>query len=353
MSILSEAGQKEIWKNFSAAVGAELREAKSLRGASGLDHHVQAIAIDEKGSRLILVSAEASPRIAALMQVDVQATMPNIRVVVARPVIVDVPILARRLLEPLGATSVSLAAISETAKSFNEMSEDRRKEVLFGHLSGAFAPVARAWRNAALPTFTQIMDAINQLSYVDWRTVGEKIQANSQETGIIDISLLGEIDNTKIDREHGICPIPLYEFEEADWDLLTDHKHTDDLRDRLKSLDIYQYFFPSPDQLALGLVDGGLNTEDKVISAVETAPALGHPLSQAELLPHMSHISEVVSELRRHGYVAEGEFGLEISSTGSTVRSSLKYRPREGLVSKVLNRFNINLSASPKDFFQP
>jgi hypothetical protein len=97
MAILSQ--DNLLWRTFGLALGAEpRRDHLVVRGASGLDHPVQSLSVDEKGGRLIIVSADPNPRVAALMQGDVQATMPGTRVLVARPVVFDLGILARRFL---------------------------------------------------------------------------------------------------------------------------------------------------------------------------------------------------------------------------------------------------------------
>src|SRR5436190_1391131 len=105
-----EFATKEIWKSISSAIGVEMREATSIRGSSGQDHPVQAIAVDDKTNRVVIFSAEQSPRIAALMQADVQATLPGVHVLVARPVIFDLSEIARRVVEKSG--DLNLQAIA-------------------------------------------------------------------------------------------------------------------------------------------------------------------------------------------------------------------------------------------------
>ena len=88
---------KQIWKSLSSAISIEMREATSIRGSSGQGRPVQAVAVDDKTNRVVIFSAEPSPRIAALMQTDVQATLPDVHVLVARPVIFDLSEIARRV----------------------------------------------------------------------------------------------------------------------------------------------------------------------------------------------------------------------------------------------------------------
>jgi len=44
-----------------------------------------------------------------------------------------------------------------------------------------------------------------------------------------------------------------------------------------------------------------------------------------------------------HKLVVEGEFGLELTSSGKTIRSSVKFRPKESLISKIINQFSIKI----------
>jgi hypothetical protein len=163
-----------------------------------------------------------------------------------------------------------------------------------------------------------------------------------------------QIDNTAIDRQHGVCPVPLYEFSSDDWELFLRGDRVDEIRQRLCELGIYQYFFPAPDQVAIGVADKGLTVRDDIIRAINECQALGHPLGESELVPAVTSIPDLLEVLNEMGYIAEGEHGIEVSPTGQTARMVLKYRPREGLISKLINRLtvnaNVNLSASPKDF---
>ena len=82
----TEKNNKEFWDVFGRALRAEPRDCLTIRGLSGLDHIVEAIFVDDKSKRVIIVSAELNPRIAALMRVDVQSTFADARALVARPI---------------------------------------------------------------------------------------------------------------------------------------------------------------------------------------------------------------------------------------------------------------------------
>src|SRR5437868_13817479 len=97
VTMTKRADNERIWRTVSKALGADFREQQLIKGISGLDHPVQAISVDDKTNRVIIVSAEPSPRLAALMQVDVQATLPDAKVIVARPLLFDVAEISRRV----------------------------------------------------------------------------------------------------------------------------------------------------------------------------------------------------------------------------------------------------------------
>src|SRR4051812_10633431 len=84
-----------IWPTISKALGAEFREGKTAVGLSGIEHRFDAIAVDDATRRVILFSSELNPKIAALTQVDVQSAMPDLKVLMARPLAFDLSILVR------------------------------------------------------------------------------------------------------------------------------------------------------------------------------------------------------------------------------------------------------------------
>lgn len=351
MAEIETSEKRQIWRSFASAVGAELREATSVQGVSGLDHPVQALAVDEERRRVIVVSAEPSARMAALMQLDVQSKMPNSRVIVARPVSLDVGALARQLFggsEP----RIPIAMLNQFSERLQALPEDARKAEMNAFLSKVGDPVVRSWKNASLPAINQLMDIANQLVYVDWEQVLAGIRAGTTATEI-DLSSVCNIDMTVVDRRCGVCPLPLFEFGEKDWELLLSGGQTEALQARLRDLDILQYFFPAPDQVALGLIDQGVRSAGNVVGAISQAVELGHPLARPELVPNLTKFSETVDCLKQSGHVVDGEYGLEVTSAGATIRANVRIRPKEGLISKLLARMNINLSASPKDFLGP
>ena len=154
------------------------------------------------------------------------------------------------------------------------------------------------------------------------------------------------------DRRLGVCPIPLYDFSEADYELLLSGKDIDELQARLKALGIYQYFFPAPDQLLLGLADNRVTEDGSLVLAAEEAPTHGHLLGAPELFQDNATLLETLEELKGAGYVADAEFGVEITDKGRAVRQNIKIRPRESLISKIAKIISVKLDISAKDIFK-
>jgi hypothetical protein len=75
----------------------------------------------------------------------------------------------------------------------------------------------------------------------------------------------------------------------------------------------------------------------------------------SEIVPTITDIPDVLEVLKDLGYFAEGEHGIEVSPAGQISRMTIKYRPRESLLAKLINRctLNANVSVNPKDFLGP
>src|SRR5688572_7077149 len=101
------ANEYRFWDNVLKAVDASPRPATSIRGASGINHPVIALGVDEDRRRLILISGEHDARTAAMAQTDVQSVLPNMQVLIARPIAVDLSGLARTVIRMLGRSSFS------------------------------------------------------------------------------------------------------------------------------------------------------------------------------------------------------------------------------------------------------
>jgi hypothetical protein len=345
----AETETPQIWKSFFAAVGAEYRPSKEITGLSGLTHEVQAIGVDDKTKRVIVVSAEHNPRIAALMRIDIQATMQDARVLVARPVAIDLAHAARTLFHtPEG--NLDLPKVMEFGALLT--SGDKSGVQLTKKISPALTPLMDTIGRSGLPIRSHILNTFEQIAALDWRQIagGDGESIPQQAFNLLD--LLRNVDNLAGDRAQGICPVPTYELTESDWELFERGRNIDDVRERLKALGVFQYFFPSPDALVLGIVDSGLGTKESIGRGLSIAEQDGHQFSQNELVDRLARLPDLLEALRDKGYIAEGEASLELTDTGNTFRESVRYRPREGLVSKIAQRITVKVSASLDDLFK-
>jgi hypothetical protein len=338
------------WGNIAKSLGLEPRELTTIRGASGLDHSVLSIGVDDKNKRILLVSAEPDTRFSAMMQFDVQATMPHVHVLVARPIALDLSEVARQIIKRFGRTVFIMDDIIKETKRLESLSKEERDQYYQQLIGDIVKPIISAYDRVALPRVSQIVSLIQQAAHLEF---SEKwLNKDDQGNREISLSTLSDIDAMSLDRMYGVCPIPLYEFREDDWQLFYTSKDVEAIRFRLEQLGIFQYFFPPADSLALALIDRGRPGSKSVEQSVAIAPSLDHPFGRHELLGRDVAIPDLVASLKDIGYVAEGEYGLEVTKDGYTVRSNLKYRPRESFVSKLLTRLNLNLNVSPNDFIK-
>jgi hypothetical protein len=45
----------------------------------------------------------------------------------------------------------------------------------------------------------------------------------------------------------------------------------------------------------------------------------------------------------KDSYVIEGERTLEVTEAGKSIRETLKFKPRESLISKIINQFSVKI----------
>jgi hypothetical protein len=120
------ARHSNIWDSFARALETEPRDHKVLTGISGLEHPVQMLGVDEKRNRVIAVSSEPNSRIAALMQVDVQAAMPEMKVLIARPIVVDLGVIVRSIFPNDESAVLVLSKIASVGERINKLPEKAR-----------------------------------------------------------------------------------------------------------------------------------------------------------------------------------------------------------------------------------
>jgi hypothetical protein len=296
--------------------------------------------LDGPRRRLLVISAEHDARTAALAQIDIQAALNDTQVLVARPLAVDFSIVAKNLLRLLGRdqiTSEDIAKLQPKAEGFQDAAKP-----LLGLSLAALEFIEKVPLNAA----AQWMQAVQQLASMDFTHVPGPDATKGNL--IINFRKLADLDPVEYDNAFGICPVPLYLFTPSDVDLLNGNPNLDDVRDLLRRHGLIRYFFPAADELALGLVDRGADSPQSVLDQLLLTPTLGHPYGPTALVSENTKLTDMIDALGERGMIVEGELGLEVGPGGKQIRTSLKFKPQEGLLSKIINRFSLNLDL--KDF---
>lgn len=341
VNLSSDSEKYTPWPAFCSALKTEYREATEIHGQSGLVHPIAGLGIDEKNKRLIVISADHNPRVAALMRLDVQASMPDFRVLTARPLAVDIPHLVRKSFYDGDNLSVSkvfqlvdrLAIKENTAINTNNLAD-----VITGYLTQL--------GRSDIPVKTHLHNLIEQLSLASWPFIELDGKKSALDLATKALNEFSSIDNMSADRDNGLCPIPTYEFTEYDWELLLSGQRIDDIAQRLKEMEILQYFFPSRDQLALGLIDNGVGSLEDISTSLSTAERDGHIISPNTILDSAADIKDIIDEFKRSGLVSEGELSWELSDQGQMIRNTVKFRPSEGLIARLskIIAFRIDLN---------
>jgi hypothetical protein len=339
-----------FWNTLLRAVETEPTETRPLRGASGLQHPVIAIGTDANRKRLVVISGDPDGRSAALAHADIQAAYPDTRVVLARPIAIHLARIAEAIVSMLGKPTLT----PEDLKELPQEGSPQRKlfEAKLQLLTGVgFAPAFRAYSFASLSLVSVIQEAVLQLSHLQFEfPVGID---GVQGAPTIQFGPLVALDPSQVDRQSGVCFIPLYQLSDADAEIFHAGADIEAAREILKAHHVFQYFFPAPDQLALGLFESPALLSAVVADTVEKAPSLGHPFGAFELLSGGTPLVDLVDALKDRGLCAEGEIGIELTEKGKNVRAAVRFKPREGLLSKLSNVFSLKVDLSLKDIFKP
>ena len=341
----------EFWQNILLAAETEPKKVSSILGASGYSHPVVALGVDEKRRRVVMISGESDARSAALAQGDVQAAMPSVKVVMARPLAVNLSSIAKVLSTMLGNSKISekeIDWIGKNQEEFNEKAKAAGEKI--GQLGNVIA--SQPFEAFNLNFIAMIKDAVQQLSLVEVEeNKGDKPDVKSS-IPTIDVKKLSILDPAEADRNMGVCSLPLYEFTDEDIETLKSKVDVERTKAFLRQYDVLQYFFPAADQLALGLVDHGRSSVDTLIDQLKRTPSEGHPYGSLELLNSEVMLDDLIPALQEKGLLVEGEIGFEVSPDGQQYRAQVKFKPRESLINKLSRVFSVKVDISLKDLFK-
>jgi hypothetical protein len=302
---------------------------------------VIAAGVDDERKRLLVISAETDARGAALAQADIQSATPEYRVVVARPVIVDLPGLAQQISTFVGRSSFAAADLKDlSATPGDQQDMQRAMQEAMKPLLERLTPMFGQWFSNAQGVGSigfrhGLIQTIQQLTATDW--------LNLEASPEIELGPLSKLSPIQQDQALGTCPIPLYAFSGDEMEVIQRETDEDSIGEVFRRHGVLQYFFPAADQVALGMVDRANLSGVGVAERLQSAPALGHPFGSLELVPAQTRFVELVDALKDRGLVVEAEFRLEVTPEGQTLRQEVIAKPREALIFKVLNNFKVSV----------
>lgn len=314
-----------FWNNLIRAVEAEPHDIKNIRGLSGIDHPIIAAGLDDVRRRLIVISLEHDARSAALAQADIQAALGSLQIVMARPVLMNTATQLKKLPENADLSDVFHQYLNEARDAAKNLFPEEYVEL---------------WRRDLMePAMNLTGLVLDKIGSSDPEFKGRVLQRMAR-------------DPVQQDAKMGIGTIPIYEFSASEIETVRQDKGVESMRELLTQKGVLQYFFPAPDQLALGLVERGniINTS-RLIETTQAAPNLGHPFGSPEIVTPGYSVMKIIDELQDRKLIIEGETALEITPEGNSIRQIVKFRPREGLVSKLIKRFSFNFDL--KNLFGP
>lgn len=354
-----EAG---IWRSVMRAIQAVPEDVSELKGASGLSHPMLAVGVDDSRRRLILVSGEHDARAAAFAQVDIQAAAPDLSVVVTRPLAVDLASAASHLADMIGSPVLDIVELVGDQTDQEEM-----QARLTPYLEPIFQPLMAAFGSGRADFAQTMMQFIQQLSMIQVNLpkqaeLDEPSDADSNDATTevepvagmtFNLETLADFNPIAQDLDLGLCPFPLFVFSEDELSLMASEESDDAVvRAILSSHNVVQYFRPPADHLALGLVEREALTASELVEHLSTVPNLGHPFGSMEVVDQGLSLLSVVDELQKRKLLVSGEVSLELGEDGERVRSAVRFSPREGLISKLVNRLNVNVDLTTR-FFGP
>lgn len=340
-AIDSAKERPEFWNGVLRAVGAEPRSATEVGGASGVRHSALAIGVDEAEKRIVVVSAEGDARSAALAQADIQSALADYKVIVARPMIVSAGQIGAAIAESVGTQMLSmrsLGMLSNLDVTQGVLDRKQFETVFQSHFLDAFGLIdkwLRASSSVGGPPFLQVLkQIIDQVSLIQIQDEDDDVK--------IDLSRAIASSPGVLDTQLGVCGFPLYAMTEAEMDAFLAGADLDEAKDILRRYGVMQFFFPAPDQLLLGAIDRAApvaSSDQPTLMARD----LGHPAGKMELVAAGTKVTDLIDALYERKLLVSGEVSVELSDEGLRERATVKFTPRESVISKIVNRISVNI----------
>lgn len=357
---MDEDKKFRFWESLLKAVETVPRNVKSLKGTTGLSYPIMALGTDDSRKRIVIISDESDARSAAIAHADIQATLHSTKVVMARPLSSNLSLLAEVFSEIAGTKILGTHELSKVNEIMADMKDEIEKNIstilnedLINKLKN-YKPISIDV--ASVNWASMVKNVVDQISLV--KTRFEKISSIKNKNGDIenkltfDLSRLIKYNPIEEDLNLGVCPIPLYNFSENQIEAFHSGSDIEKVREILKINDVFQYFFPPPDHLALGLIEEAPKSEKKLIDHLQFVPNLGHPFGKHEIISKDVSIFDLIDSLKSKDLMVEGETGVEITEQGKSIRTTVKFKPRESFIKKLSNILSIKLDLNIKDLWK-
>lgn len=240
--------------------------------------------------------------------------------------------LALALARITGRVTIGTADIAQLPQGNNQQVQAASFEPL-GELIAPWVNNARSLRDFNL--WQGVQQLLEQLAAVKW--------GDDRGRPSLDLTQLFGKDPGIGDQIYGTCAFPVHSLSPGDLETIDLGSDRDEIRAILRRHDVLQYFYPPADHLALGLVDRGVSSSDDVTAGLADAPQAGLELAIPELVPADTSLAEIIDVLADAKLVSEGELELTTTPDGQSVRATVRFKPREGAVSKIANRLNVSI----------
>jgi hypothetical protein len=296
--------------------------------------------VDAAGRRIVLILDAPDARSAAIAQADIQASVRPHRVILVRPVAVNLPVAAQVIANAFGKSVLEKQDIDR----FQTQSEDYA-----GVLQNALGLAARHLTSVPVAWTVQVFAAMQQLSLIQFHanaghespaTTGPVVDGSPFR---LDLATLMAADPIALDRDLGVCGFPLYSLSESEVELIQTGSTSDAIVDCLKTAGVFQYFYPPTDHLALAMVEHGVMAQSDLLSSLRASARLGHPFGDPEIVGAQKSILDTIGALHDKKLLAEAEIGFVVTETGQELRGTVRLKPREGLVSKILAKLSVSI----------
>lgn len=198
----------------------------TVRGSSGVAHEFLAMGTDQDRGRIVLISEAPDARSAALAQADIQAALPDLKVIVVRPILLSVSRTIELITEQVGSATVTSEFIASLPNAATGATQEEVNEawlpVLSPSLDELFRNIQTARGMQAFSVRPHLVEALAQFSKVKFR--------GDSDSFSIDFSALVGGVGTESDVQLGICGLPVYEMTSEEWETI--NSGTDRGRDR-------------------------------------------------------------------------------------------------------------------------